>query len=115
MATDTSEGGLERLICTALTGAPCNPGAAPSDAVHERPANYGACWICGDPNEYEREYFVDLAQLRALLNTTQPKVTEALALVEDGKKWRSGIVTMGHDHVHWGPEGPLGALWRLIR
>ncbi len=23
--TDTSETGLERLICTALTGAPCNP------------------------------------------------------------------------------------------
>ena len=26
MTTDTSERGLERLICTALTGAPCNPG-----------------------------------------------------------------------------------------
>jgi type I restriction enzyme, R subunit len=23
--TDTSEAGLERLICTALTGAPCDP------------------------------------------------------------------------------------------
>lgn len=24
--TDTSERGLERLICTALTGSPCDPG-----------------------------------------------------------------------------------------
>jgi hypothetical protein len=27
MTTDTTEQGLERLICTALTGHPCNPGA----------------------------------------------------------------------------------------
>ena len=26
MPTDTSERGLERLICTALTGSPCDPG-----------------------------------------------------------------------------------------
>ena len=37
MTTDTSERGLERLICTALTGAPCDPGAGPATAVHERP------------------------------------------------------------------------------
>lgn len=28
MTTDTSERGLERLICHALTGAPCDPDAA---------------------------------------------------------------------------------------
>ena len=28
MTTDTTERGLERLICTALTGSPCDPGAA---------------------------------------------------------------------------------------
>ena len=27
MKTDTSERGLERLICTALTGSACDPGA----------------------------------------------------------------------------------------
>lgn len=27
MTSDTSERGLERLICTALTGLPCDPGA----------------------------------------------------------------------------------------
>src|SRR5660398_307920 len=37
MTTDTSERGLERLICTALTGSPCDPGgvdAGAADAVH---------------------------------------------------------------------------------
>ena len=33
MTTDTSERGLERLICTALTGSPCDPGAGPANAV----------------------------------------------------------------------------------
>ena len=41
MTTDTSERGLERLICTALTGSPCDAGGS-ADAVHERPAAYGA-------------------------------------------------------------------------
>jgi len=27
MTTDTSERGLERLICTAMTGDPCDPGS----------------------------------------------------------------------------------------
>src|SRR5660398_329090 len=52
MTTDTSERGLERLICTALTGSPCDPGgvdAGAADAVHEQPATYGAGWICGNP------------------------------------------------------------------
>lgn len=51
MTTDTSERGLERLICTALTGAPCDPGAERLDRGRERPAIYGAGWICGVPAE----------------------------------------------------------------
>lgn len=47
MTTDTSERGLERLICGALTGSPCDPGAGPDNVVRERPAIYGAGWICG--------------------------------------------------------------------
>ena len=34
MTTDTSEAGLERLICSALTGRPCDPAAA--DTLRER-------------------------------------------------------------------------------
>ncbi len=42
MTTDTSETGLERLICTALTGQSCDP--SPAGAVRERPASYSAGW-----------------------------------------------------------------------
>ena len=39
MITDTSEKGLERLICTVLTGDACDP---PQDGVvRERPSSYG--------------------------------------------------------------------------
>ncbi|MDE2321058.1 MAG: type I restriction endonuclease subunit R [candidate division NC10 bacterium] len=80
MTTDTSERGLERLICTALTGAPCDPISGPAGAVHERPATYGAGWICGDRDDYDREYCADLAQLSAFLRETQPMAAEALDL-----------------------------------
>ena len=83
MTTDTSERGLERLICTALTGSPCDPGAGPVESVHERPAIYGAGWICGAPQDYDREYCVDLAQLSVFLRETQPEVADALDLHED--------------------------------
>ena len=84
MTTDTSERGLERLICTALTGAPCDPVAALAEAVHERPASYGAGWICGASGDYDREYCVDLVQLRAFVRATQPKVADAIDLESDG-------------------------------
>ena len=67
MTTDTTERGLERLVCTALTGSACDPGPAEAGAVHERPAAYGAGWICGAPEDYDREYCVDLVQLTAYL------------------------------------------------
>ena len=34
--TDISEKGLERLICTALTGSACDPGTVLAATVHER-------------------------------------------------------------------------------
>ena len=84
MTPDTTEKGLETLICTALTGAPCSPN---SGEVSERPAEYSAGWICSDPTNYDREYCVDLIQLKTFLTKTQPEITESLALDEDGK-WR---------------------------
>ncbi len=94
MTTDTSERGLERLICTALTGAPCDSGAAEPDAVRERPAAYGAGWICGDPSDYDREYCVDLAQLSAFLHATQPDVCDALDLGQDGPTRRKFLARL---------------------
>ncbi len=81
MTTDTSEKGLERLICEALTGASC---AAPqAGAIAERPSSYGVGWMCGNAHDYDREYCVDLAQLSAFLHATQPEIAESLDLDGD--------------------------------
>ncbi len=84
MTTDTSERGLERLICTALTGHPCDPpkpGVLPQPA-EPSPASVG--WTASDPRDYDRNYCVDLAQLSAFLRATQPDAADGLALGEDG-------------------------------
>ncbi len=94
MTTDTSERGLERLICTALTGSACDPGMVQADAVRERPAAYGAGWICGAPEDYDREYCVDLAQLSAFLRETQPEVADALDLGQDGPTRRKFLARL---------------------
>ena len=46
--TDTSERGLERLICQALTGQTCEPAAA-AGIQEPDPAYGGVGWICGKP------------------------------------------------------------------
>ena len=114
MTTDTSEKGLERLICTALTGADCDP---PQDGmVRERPSAYGVGWMCGDPRDYDREYCVDLAQLSAFLHDTQPDATESLSLGEDsptqrrflarlqGETTKRGTVDVLRNGVRHGPH-----------
>jgi len=71
VTTDTSERGLERLICTALTGGACDP-SAPTSALAERPAPHGgAGYICGSPADYDRDHAVDLAQLAVFANVVE--------------------------------------------
>ena len=82
MTTDTSERGLERLICTALTGDPCDPPARPTIAESSPPPG-GVGWSPGDFHHYDREYCVDLPQLASFLKATQPSVVGSLNLSED--------------------------------
>ena len=83
MTTDTSEKGLEALICTVLTGQPCDPPSGPT--VGEPRAGYGGVgWSPGNYHDYNREYCVDLVQLTAFLRTTQPEAAQTLMLDEDG-------------------------------
>ena len=83
MTTDTSERGLERLICRALTGHPCD--SAPANRLGEPSAGYGGVgWMCGNPQDYDREYCIDRVQLAAFLRSTQPGAAESLRLSEDG-------------------------------
>ena len=73
MKTDTSEKGLETLIVSVLTS---------------------SGWFAGDSNHYEREYCVDLVQLRAFLRATQPKVAELLDLDNDSPTRRKFLARM---------------------
>ncbi|HET7584945.1 MAG TPA: type I restriction endonuclease subunit R [Gemmatimonadaceae bacterium] len=94
MTTDTSERGLERLICTTLTGSPCDPGTVTPAGVDERPAVYAAGWLGGRPDDYDREYCVDLAQLSVFLRMTQPDVADALDLAHDGPTRRKFLARL---------------------
>jgi len=93
MTTDTSERGLERLICTALTGHPCDP-PKQGEESHERPANYGFGWIGARAEDYDREYCVDLVQLSLFLRETQPQAAEALDLGQDGPTRRQFLARL---------------------
>ena len=83
MTTDTSERGLERLICTALAGHPCEP---PEPGTVAEPAvGYGGVgWSGGSPYDYDREYCVDTVQLGAFLQAAQPEVAEAVGMASTG-------------------------------
>ena len=92
-ATDTSERGLERLICTALAGHPCDP--RKKGRAAEAPAGYGSVgWIGGSPHDYDREFCVDRLQLAAFLHATQPDAAESLALHEDGPTRRKFLARL---------------------
>lgn len=79
-ATDTTEKGLESLIVTAMTGR-ATPEPTANDVVRDVTLPLGrTVWILGDPKHYDREYAVDLVQLRVFLLATQKDSAEALDL-----------------------------------
>ncbi len=81
MTTDTSERGLETLICDWMTRAGKDD---PSfNGVGERLANCAIGWIPGVSQDYDKEFCVDLAKLSDFLRDTQPEVAESLDLDND--------------------------------
>ena len=93
MTTDTSEYGLESLICTVLAGEACAPPKA--GEVREPAAGYsGVGWSCGSYRDYDREYCVDLAQLAVFFRATQPEAAEALALDGDSPARRKFLARL---------------------
>ena len=93
MRTDTTERGLERLICAALAGHPCEPPT--SGTVGEPTAGYGGVgWTGGNPHDYDREYCVDLVQIGAFLRATQPEAAESLGLSEGGPTRRGFLARL---------------------
>ena len=71
MTTDTSERGLEDLIVRAMTGH--TDLLSPEHVATETsaPVAGGTGWLLGDPHHYDRDYCVDLVQLRGFVMATQ--------------------------------------------
>jgi type I restriction enzyme, R subunit len=95
MPTDTSEKALESIIVNSLTS---------------------NGWLAGDPHDYEREYAVDLAQLTAFLEATQPKLVEVFDLKTasptrqkflarlQGEVTKRGVVDVLRRGISYGPH-----------
>jgi type I restriction enzyme, R subunit len=83
MKPDLSEKGLESLIVSAMAGTPIATGAEGFGSREDRPAYGGNGWKAGNLLNYNREYAVDLVELRAFLESTQPDVAEVLDLAHD--------------------------------
>ena len=78
MSTDTSERGLERRICAALTGSSCDAASTQQGPNGKAAVPLGSeGWACGYPGDYDRQYTVGLnrfsvtRQLRYSLDQTQ--------------------------------------------
>jgi type I restriction enzyme R subunit len=94
MTTDTSEKGLESLIHAAMTGVEW-PAPVPTDEAHEEMPPYGGTgWIAAHATDYEREYAVDLTQLRRFLTLTQPDLPTPLELDQDGPTRRKFLARL---------------------
>ncbi|HRA66313.1 MAG TPA: type I restriction endonuclease subunit R [Caldilinea sp.] len=94
MITDTSEKGLESLIVEHMTGVPQGR-LATITAAADAPAAYGgAGWLLGNPADYNREYAVDLVQLREFLAATQPELVDAFDLDSDGPTRRKFLARL---------------------
>ena len=91
MTTDTSEKGLERLICTVLAGHPCDP---PVPGSQPYMGAGGVGWTAGYPGDYDRGHCLDLAQLTDFLQVTQPKLAKALHLAEDNPTRRKFLARL---------------------
>jgi len=94
--SDTSEAGLERLICRTLTGSDCEPYSHISDMIIAEP-NYaygGSGWVAGNPSYYDREYCVDLFQLSTFLQDTQPEIADAVDIKNDSPTRRQFLARL---------------------
>jgi type I restriction enzyme, R subunit len=94
VTTDTTETGLEALIVRAMTGR--TDVLSPAHVVTEAsaPVAGGTGWLLGDPHHYDRNYCVDLVQLRGFVMATQDDLGEALSLGTDGPTRRKFLTRL---------------------
>ena len=90
MPTDTTEKGLESLIMRYLTGTDgLSAGAArgaKKSAVAAAPLAAGSGWFAGSGEAYDRDYAVDVQQLFAFLQATQPEELAKLGIPDFSDK-----------------------------
>lgn len=84
MPTDISEKGLEALIVRKMAGKSELVGPAYIATESTAPLAGGTGWILGDAKHYDRDFCVDIVQLRGFLMATQPEIAERLSLDSDG-------------------------------
>lgn len=94
MTTDTTERGLEELIVRGMTGR--IDVLVPAHVATETsvPVAGGTGWLLGDAGHYDREYCVDLVQLRGFLMATQDEVLVPLQLDTDGPTQRKFLARL---------------------
>jgi type I restriction enzyme, R subunit len=92
--TDTSERGLEELIVRAMTGR--TDVLVPAHVATETsaPVAGGTGWLLGDAVHYDREYCIDLVQLRGFVTATQEDILESLQLNVDGPMRRKFLARL---------------------
>lgn len=77
--------GLERLIVRHLPGI-SEPSPAAANSLQESEAIYGSAgYVLGRASDYNRDVALDVVQLLAFLQATQPKVVDTLELGTDPK------------------------------
>src|SRR5687768_5788807 len=94
MTTDTTERGLEELIVRSMTGRTDVLVPAHIATETSAPVAGGTGWLLGDAGHYDREYCVDLVQLRGFLMATQEGVLESLQLHVDGPTRRKFLARL---------------------
>ncbi len=84
--TDTSEKALEQLIVRHLAGISEHPPATPNTALEPVSIYAPGAYVLGRATDYNRDVALDVAQLLAFLQATQPKAVDTLELAADGIK-----------------------------
>jgi type I restriction enzyme R subunit len=93
--TNTSEAGLESLIVAQMTAKPNGSATESLSAIAaDGQAAYGQCWIPSHSADYDKDYAVDLRQLRLFLEATQPRVAAELDLEHDSHRRRTFLARL---------------------
>jgi type I restriction enzyme, R subunit len=94
VTTDTTEKGLEDLIVRAMTGRTDMLSPAHVATETSAPVAGGSGWLLGDSHHYDRDYCVDLVQLRGFVLATQEDLADALSLATDGPTRRTFLARL---------------------